>query len=217
MHYRLHNQNGVSMIEVLITLVVFSFGLLAVAGLQTLSKKSNFDAVQRTQASMLAMDMLERIRANPAAIDTYITANGTTTPSKLCDSAACNETELATWDVWQWNRQLSGFSELDTSQSGGGVDCSDNATTNVTCAVGGLAAPTGCITALGNNAYQVVIAWRGVTAQDEPAYAAEDTDPRKCGRDAPDPFDNTQFAYDDPDNSGNDNRMKRMVVMKAYF
>lgn len=212
---RATQQRGVSMIEVLITLVVFSFGLLAVAGLQTLSKKSNYDAIQRTQASMLAMDMLERMRANPTALAQYVSATGAT-PTVFCDSVACTPEQLATWDVYEWQRQLTGYTEWDTSQSG----CSSVSTDNKPeCAAGGLAAPTGCIENPSGNVYRVAIAWRGVTPQTEPTIG-DTTDPRNettCGNDANDPLDNTVKAYDDPDESGNDNRMKRLIVLKSHI
>lgn len=210
-------QRGVSMIEVLITLVVFSIGLLSVAGLQTISKKSNYDAMQRTQASILAMDMLERMRANSTALSSYVTsdAGAEATPSVLCDATACNPAQLAAWDIYEWTRSLEGYAEWDSSATG----CSSNTGDKPECAAGGLAAPTGCIEALGSGAYQVVIAWRGVTAQPEPV-GGDTTDPRNdssCGNGAADPLDNSELAYDDPDESGDDNRMKRIIVMKSHI
>ena len=40
-------QRGFSLIEMLVALIVFSVGLLAIAGLQTMSKQANFEALQR--------------------------------------------------------------------------------------------------------------------------------------------------------------------------
>ena len=48
----------------LVALVVFSVGLLAIAGLQTVSKQANFEALQRTAASQIAHGLLEDIRVN---------------------------------------------------------------------------------------------------------------------------------------------------------
>ena len=45
-----------------------AWALLTVAGLQTISKKANYDALQRTQASLLAHDIIERMRAEGAII-----------------------------------------------------------------------------------------------------------------------------------------------------
>jgi len=60
------NQCGTSMLEVLVSIVVVALGLLGFAGLQTLSIKSNNTAYYRSQATMLAYDMIDRMRANKA-------------------------------------------------------------------------------------------------------------------------------------------------------
>jgi len=62
---------GFTMIEVLVALVVLSIGLLGVAGLQIVGLKGNLSAAFRTQASYLADDIIDRMRAN------YIAARGT--------------------------------------------------------------------------------------------------------------------------------------------
>ncbi len=64
-------QHGFSLIELLVALVVFSVGLLAVAGLQTVSKQANFEALQRTSASQIAYGLLEDIRVNADVADAY--------------------------------------------------------------------------------------------------------------------------------------------------
>lgn len=57
-------QNGVGMIEVLITLFILSIGLMGVASLQFISSLSNSDALNRSQAVMVAQQLSERLRAN---------------------------------------------------------------------------------------------------------------------------------------------------------
>ncbi len=58
-------QYGFSLLEVLIALLVLSIGLLGLAGLQTLGLKFNMQSYQRTQAALLAYDIVDRMRANP--------------------------------------------------------------------------------------------------------------------------------------------------------
>ena len=41
----MHRMAGVGLIEVLVTLVVFSLGMLSLAALQGVAKKANFDAL----------------------------------------------------------------------------------------------------------------------------------------------------------------------------
>ena len=55
------------MVEVLVTMVIITFGLLGVAGLLTTGLRNNQSSQLRTQASVLAYDMAERMRANRAA------------------------------------------------------------------------------------------------------------------------------------------------------
>lgn len=76
-----HGQRGVSLIEVLIAAVVLSFGLLGLIGLHTVSLQLNQGAVVRSQASLLAYDITDRIRANWRAADAYNLAIGDPTPA----------------------------------------------------------------------------------------------------------------------------------------
>ena len=57
-------QQGVGMIEVLVTLFILSVGLLGVASLQFISSFSNSDALNRSQSVMVAQQLSERLRAN---------------------------------------------------------------------------------------------------------------------------------------------------------
>ena len=56
--------DGFSLIEVLISLFVFSFGILAVAGLQLSTLRVTQDAYMRSVAAVQAYSMLERLRVN---------------------------------------------------------------------------------------------------------------------------------------------------------
>ncbi|MCA1798722.1 MAG: type IV pilus modification protein PilV, partial [Xanthomonadaceae bacterium] len=111
----MNGQRGFTLIEVLITLVVFAIGLLTVAGLQTISKKANYDALQRTTASLLAHDIMERMRANSRALAEYESAIvgrasiAEVTPD--CVTVNCNRVQLARRDLYDWERALDGASE----------------------------------------------------------------------------------------------------------
>lgn len=61
-----HYQKGTSLLEVLISVVVLALGLLGYAGLQSVSMKNNHNAYMRSQATVLAADGLDRLRANQA-------------------------------------------------------------------------------------------------------------------------------------------------------
>jgi len=55
---------GFTLIEALVALVVLSIGLLGVAGMQIAGLRANMSAASRTQASYLAADIVDRMRAN---------------------------------------------------------------------------------------------------------------------------------------------------------
>lgn len=60
-------QQGFSLLEVLISVLVLSVGLLGLAALQTTSLKNNHSAHYRTSATVLAYDIIDRMRINPGA------------------------------------------------------------------------------------------------------------------------------------------------------
>jgi type IV pilus assembly protein PilV len=60
-------QKGISLIEVLITMLVIGIGLLGMAKLQLSSVQSNYSSQLRSHATWLANDLLDRMRANPDA------------------------------------------------------------------------------------------------------------------------------------------------------
>ena len=150
-------QAGIGMVEVLITILLISVGFLNMTALQTTAKRSNFDAVQRTNAVMLAHDIVERMRANPVVLSNYLTAGvggGTlTAPAQDCGSgASCTPLQLAAFDQYEWEQAIDGVTE---SRTIGGTS------TNT----GGLGSPMGCVTgplAGGAGIYTITIAWRGL-------------------------------------------------------
>jgi len=63
MNYRAQQQ-GATLIEILIAVVILAVGLIGMAGLQATSVQSNQGAYYRSQASILANDMADRMRTN---------------------------------------------------------------------------------------------------------------------------------------------------------
>ena len=155
--YANYQQRGFSLIELLVTLVIFSIGLLSVAGLQTVSKQANYEALQRTTASQIAYGLLEDMRMNGDAIDIYTAAGElgegsiSAEPAPNCTMAnPCNSAQKAAHDLWVWEQAIDG-----------------NLETNAGAGTGGLVQPTLCINGpVGGGAgiYQVTIAWRGTAS-----------------------------------------------------
>lgn len=151
------HQHGFSLIELLVTVIIFSVGLLSVAGLQTVSKSSNFEALQRTSASQVAHGLLEDMRVNGDGAAIYLAAGELgggsrgAEPAPNCTVAApCNAAQNAAHDLWVWEQAIDG--NLETSADVG---------------TGGLVLPSLCITGPaggGAGIYQVTIAWRGTAS-----------------------------------------------------
>ncbi|MEO7052208.1 MAG: type IV pilus modification protein PilV [Rhodanobacter sp.] len=107
-------QSGVSLIEVLVAVLVFSIGLIGLAGLIVMSTRSTQVGYLRTQVTFLANSMAERMSANPAALWTNKydnTAYPVAAASAGCDTAAsaCNAANLAVHDQQIWSGQLKAF------------------------------------------------------------------------------------------------------------
>ncbi len=94
---RKNNQTGFSLIEVLVTLVILSFGLLGVAGLLVSGVSNAASSEAMSKASQLAADMADRIRANPqvalSATSEYITTYADTAPSSPVSTAMSDKKE----------------------------------------------------------------------------------------------------------------------------
>lgn len=104
-------QRGISLLEVLITLVIVAIALLGTAGLQVFAMRVNQSGQFRTQAVFLASDIAERMEANRAAAvaANYVQAltNVPGVAATLCDSTTCSATQLAAWDVSQWGQEVA--------------------------------------------------------------------------------------------------------------
>jgi len=151
-------QNGFSLIELLVAVVVFSIGMLAVAGLQTISKRASYEGLQRTVASQVANGLLEDIRSNGNGVAVYLASPDLgggvagTEPAPNCSTVGveCNAVQKAAHDLWFWEDILDGNQEIGTEG-----------------AAGGILSPTICITGPaggGAGIYVVSVAWQGTVA-----------------------------------------------------
>ena len=64
-------QSGFTLIEALVTAFILAVGIMGIVSLLSLSKVSQHESIQRTRAVVLADDILERIRRNPAGMSVY--------------------------------------------------------------------------------------------------------------------------------------------------
>ena len=92
----MHRSHGFSLVEVLVSIVVLSIALLGTAGLTAASLKSTNTSYYRSQATVLADDILDRMRAN-VTVARGGTYNITGTPPVFTAASG-----TAFFDVSEW-------------------------------------------------------------------------------------------------------------------
>ena len=184
---KMYNVKGVGLIEVLIAVLVLSVGILGMISMQVTAKRNTYESTQRSIATGLARDILERIRSNPGELSTYAASatlggGSITTAPASCNSAACTTSALAAWDLYEWEQSLDGAAEKVTI---GGTESN----------AGGLVDPQACITDT-SGLVTVAIAWKGVTEASNPAASS-------CGE--------SSGLY------GASNEQRRLMVIQTYI
>ncbi len=98
-------QHGFTLVEALVALVVLSVGLLGVAKLVLGAVHADDSAYMRSQATQLAYELLDEMRANrPGAIaNDYALAPA----ANDCSSGPCAPDKLAELDMFNWNARVA--------------------------------------------------------------------------------------------------------------
>lgn len=98
---------GYTLLEILIAVLVLALGIIGGASLQLGALRARHQSVLLSQATQLAASLAERMRANPAQSDTYLTLNydalaepAPSAPSVLCHGGACDAAQLALADLY---------------------------------------------------------------------------------------------------------------------
>lgn len=105
-----NRQSGFTLIEVLVSVIILSIGLVGVAGLQAMSLKNNQSAFMRSQATALAYDLADRMRSNVLSATTGLydpTAAATT--SGCTSTSGCSEQDMAENDLAEWNAAITTY------------------------------------------------------------------------------------------------------------
>jgi type IV pilus modification protein PilV len=134
---------GATLLEVMIALMIFSIGMLGLAALQVTGLRETGNSEKRTQATLVANDIIERMRSNITATTAgdyaavnYAAIDCATPPATYCEddessaATACSTTQMATFDAQlvycQANKRLPSGSLS--------VACTDNAGVAAACA-----------------------------------------------------------------------------------
>jgi type IV pilus assembly protein PilV len=115
-------QQGFTLLEILIALLIVSFGLLGIAGLQLVTLKTNVSSQHRSLASHYAQNIAERMRANASAAEigamrtpftaynapaTGTTHSGLNTFDASCKSVGCLPEFQAKNDLAEWQQAIA--------------------------------------------------------------------------------------------------------------
>jgi len=104
------NNRGFTLVEILVTVVIISTALLGLVGLQAAGVRNTIGSYNRTQATHLAYNIADRMRANVAGRATYITLGATpenaAKKANCVTSAGCLPADMAENDLYEWNLAL---------------------------------------------------------------------------------------------------------------
>lgn len=146
-------QSGFSLIEVLISLLILGVGLLGLGGLQIASMKGAGNAHSRNAANMLAMELGDRMRANPLGVaggfyDNDV--NCSTDETQCRENTSCSAEETARFDV----QEIMCGMKRSTRREGGVANLLPSGDIQVDC-------PSGCTTPPkeARALHNVVITW----------------------------------------------------------
>lgn len=93
------------MIEVLVAVVIMAVGLLGLAAMQVTASQTTTQSAQKTQAILLAEDMIERVRANWSAAGSYDGVSVGSADSCAVDFAP-GAADVATNDINGWSNSV---------------------------------------------------------------------------------------------------------------
>lgn len=176
---RVPRSRGLTLIEVMVTLVILLLGLLGLSGLIVKSARLSYEAYERQQALAIASDLAERMRSNQASGATgsansdiaglYAAKAAPGSPLgdpllarmwnamqaraiKDCAAASCSTTELVDYDLATWEGLLIGAARTNAANL----------------RIGSIANARGCVEgplALSANTpantYRIAVAWQG--------------------------------------------------------
>lgn len=137
----LSRQRGVSLIEVMVAIIIFSVGVLGIALMQIKGAQFTKQAGTRTVAVLQARALADAMRANPAGVwgvDTaqgivnqkgdlshsYYAYDGSSAPSSTDCPSASISCQVAKQDLANWLAQLNAAAAAPTSTGGTGKSAS---------------------------------------------------------------------------------------------
>jgi type IV pilus assembly protein PilV len=140
-------EDGVSLVEVLVAMIILSIGLLSLVVLHGRLHVLQLESYQRSQALILLNDIASRIQLNRNAADAYVTVDPLGT-GMACDVGGATRQEV---DANEWCAALQGAGEsLGANQ------------------VGAMVGARACVEDIAAGEYLVTVAWQGMAPLSAP-------------------------------------------------
>ncbi|MET0983017.1 MAG: prepilin-type N-terminal cleavage/methylation domain-containing protein [Telluria sp.] len=160
-------QHGVSLVEVLVTMVVLAFGLLGLAAFQTKAQVGSIESYQRAQAAVLLQDMQSRLAGNSLDAASYLTDAPLGT-GDLQGTDCRLQAAGSPRDKCEWSAALKGAAEKRGRTLGGAMQGARGCIAQVQAqnTATGVCRPA---------IYLISVSWQGLHATRAPSQA--------CGRD----------------------------------
>lgn len=111
---RSNKGRGFTLIEVLISMLVLSIGIMGVAGMQVTALKSLQSSGNYGMAALLANDIADRMWVNQAQVlaNAYNHTAADNSPPD-CVANNCSTAQMAAYDISEWQNQLKGYTTGD--------------------------------------------------------------------------------------------------------
>lgn len=111
-----HYSSGFTLLEILVAIIILSFGLLGMVGIQAMALKSNNDAKQQSAAVQLAGEYSDMMRGNkaiavvttpannPYLITDFQAGNTIAAPTEYCNvlTGCTTPFNVASWEKFDW-------------------------------------------------------------------------------------------------------------------
>ena len=115
-------QNGFTLIEVLVSVFVLALGVIGIAGMQLTAMRNSQQSNYQTVAVQLASELADNMRSNAAVMKkddsdnpflfSYDSASGSNPDepgSKCYTTTNCDADALAKFDIYEWSLRLKGM------------------------------------------------------------------------------------------------------------